>query len=179
MRGTLAEGDCLWVTPIPAEKLQVGDVVAFHSGGSVLAHRIVGRREMAFLTQGDGNWRRDSAALDPGRLIGRVTARERRGNCRNVAGGARGRRRAAFLHGFAFTRWLVLNALAPFYRHLRASGVCRRIWRPRITIVHYRSSDGSITKYIHHGRTVASWVVHEQRWTCRKPYDLVLRPPVP
>lgn len=179
MRGTLAEGDSLWVQPVPVDVLQPGDVVAFRSGKMVLAHRIVGRSGENFLTQGDGNWRRDSALLAPDQVLGRVDAREHAGVRRTVVGGRRGRCRAAFLHVRAFLRWLLLGALAPLYRLLRVTRAVRLLWQPRITVVRYLVPAGSIVKYIHRGRTAACWKAQEQDWTCRKPYDLILRPPAP
>ena len=177
MRGTLAEGDSLWVVPVPAAALQPGDVVAFRSGKNVLAHRIVDRNGENYLTQGDGNWRRDSAGVAPDQVLGKVAARERHGVRRAIADGARGRRRAMLLHALAFMRWLLLAALAPFYRLLRASRIGRLVWRPQVTAAHFLGPAGSIIKYIHQGRTVACWLAQEQRWTCRKPYDLVLGRP--
>lgn len=112
MGGTLAEGDRLWVSPVPFDSLRVGDVVAFRSGDWVLAHRIVARGESGFRTQGDGNWGRDSAPLDAGRLIGRVVARERRGVRTAVSGGARGRLRGAVLRAVCRFRLRLMHWLA-------------------------------------------------------------------
>ena len=76
---TLQAGDGLWVFPVVLDSLQVGDIVAFRSGGHVMAHRIAGKDGGRFLTQGDGNWRRDSAPLEPADLIGKVEERSRAG----------------------------------------------------------------------------------------------------
>lgn len=179
MRGTLKEGDRLWLRAVPAETLRRGDVVAYRSGGQVMAHRIVGRQGAAFRVQGDGHWRPDAAALDPENIIGRVEARERNGLRSPVAGGGRGARRAAVLHAAAFLRGCILNVLAPFYRLARATRMGRWFWRPRILAVHLAGPAGACTKFIHGGRTVARWEPAARRWTCRKPYDLVLRPPRP
>jgi hypothetical protein len=179
MRGTLSEGDALWGMVVPFESLQVGDVVAFQSGGQVLVHRIVGREGEAFRTQGDGNWRRDAVRLLPDALVGKVTGRERNGRLASVVGGARGRRRARFCHAVAFCRWLLLIGLAPVYRVLRASRLVSRLWHPRICVVRFAARTGPVTKYIHKNKTVARWNLGESRWTCRKPFDLVLSPPRP
>jgi hypothetical protein len=179
MRGTLAEGDCLWISAVSFDKLQPGDVVAFQSGGKVLAHRIAMRSAAGFQTQGDGNWRPDAALLKPGQLIGKVMERERRGVRTPVAGGAGGRRRAALLHGVAWFRWVVLMLLAPAYRLIQASRIGVLLWRPQILAVRFAWRTGCITKYIHEGRTVAYWNPHAEEWVCRKPYDLVLSSPAP
>ena len=178
MRGTLAEGDCLWIAEVPFDSLQVGDVVAFNSGGKIMAHRLAERTASVFLTQGDGNWRRDAAVLPPGGLIGKVMERERGGVRSLVVGGPHGRRRAAFLHGISLLRWIALASLAPAYRLVRASRVVSLVWRPRIFTVRFASRTGSITKFIHRGRTIAYWIPHAEEWACRKPYDLLLFPPV-
>jgi hypothetical protein len=177
MRGTLAEGDCLWVSPAPFDSLQAGDVVAFRSGGQVLAHRIVGRHGEAIKTQGDGNWRRDASPLLREALIGKVMERERDGIRSAVAGGARGRRRGRFFHAISFLRWTVLRLLAPGYRLVRASRIASLVWKPRIQMVFFATAAGRIAKFIHRGRTVACWMPQEEQWTCRKPYDLLLSPP--
>lgn len=177
MWGTLAVGDFLWISPVPHEALQIGDVVAFHSGGKVVAHRIVGRDGSGFLTQGDFNGQRDSAPLAAGQLIGKVAERERRGVRSAVAGGARGRRRARWLH--AACRFWIRGAilLAVPYRMVRASRLVGRFWRPRIEIVRFATPGGGITKLIHRGITVGCWNPQSRQWDCRIPYDLVLSPP--
>ncbi len=179
MRGTLADGDGLWLAPGPPATLQVGDVVAYRSGRLVMAHRIVDRDTDGFRTQGDGNWRRDAARLAPEQLLGIVTARERRGVRTPVVGGRRGRWRAGWLHGCAFFRWLLLTGLAPVYGMVRISRLGRLAWRPRVLAVRFTAAGGTLIKYIHQGQTVACWAAGEPRWICRKPYDLILSPPKP
>ena len=177
MRGTLGEGDGLWIAPTPFERLEVGDVVAFRAGGQVVAHRIVGRSGDGFLTQGDFNWRRDTEPFVAGQLIGKVTERERRGIRSPVAGGARGMRRAALLHA-ACRVWIHARPLlAVPYRLLRASRLAGRVWRPQIETVRFASPAGSVTKFIHRGKTVGCWNGQSRRWECRAPFDLILSPP--
>ena len=177
MRGTLAAGDVLRIRTAAPGDLRLGDVVAFRSGGQVLAHRIVGFEDGVFRTQGDGNWRRDSAPLAPAEIIGLVAERERAGKLSPVAGGNRGLRRAGILHALAFLRWGILALLAPAYRGLRARRWLVPLWRPRVVAVRFSAAGRSTVKFIHRGRTVACWNPQEERWTCRKPYDLVLAPP--
>ena len=177
MRGTLAEGDGVRLVSVPYAALRAGDVVAFRSGGQLIVHRIVGRQGGEWITQGDGNWRRDSAPLSPDGFIGVVTARERSGRAADVAGGAAGLRRAARLHVLAFARWAVLTALAPLYGLLRASRAAALFWRPRILAVRFAAPGGNVTKFVHRGRSVAQWIPQAESWTCRKPYDLLLSRP--
>ena len=177
MWGTLADGDCLWVSPISFQSLQVGDVVAFEAGGKVVVHRIVGRAENFFRTQGDGNWSRDSAPLTAANLVGKVTDRDHRGVRSPVAGGARGHRRAIVLRAISRWRLRLRHGRASSYGLLRASRVAALFWRPRIAVVSFASPEGSTVKYIHRGRTVAFWRPQARKWECRMPYDLILFPP--
>ena len=177
MWGTFQPGDILWISRFPYESLQVGDVVAFGARGKSIAHRIVGREGVGFRTQGDGNRSRDALELMPADLIGKVVARERRGIRLVVAGGIAGRRRAAVLGVLGVFRSLVGGVLAPPYRAIRASQRPSRLWRPRITTARFATRAGITTKFIHRGKTVASWAPDSSEWICRKPFDLVLSPP--
>lgn len=177
MRGTLAEGDGIQLATVPFEALRAGDVVAYRAGDQTVVHRIVGHRDGEWITQGDGNWRRDSSPLVPERFIGAVTVRERNGTTTPVTGGAAGLRRAARLHVWAFARWTALTAFAPLYRLLRASRAVSLFWRPRILAVRFAAPGGATTKFVHRGRSVAQWIPQADRWTCRKPYDLLLSRP--
>ncbi len=177
MRGTLADGDCLWIFPVPFDSLQVGDVVAFDSGGKVVVHRIVGREEKGFRTQGDGNWSRDFARLTSGGLIGKVMERERRGVRSIVVGGPYGRLRAFVLRTFCRLRLRLAFWLTAPYRLICASRVVSLVWRPRILSVCFVSEEGPITRFIHRGKIVATWMPQARQWECRTPYDLILSPP--
>ena len=177
MGGTLAQGDCLWVVAVPFDSLQAGDVVAFVSGGKTVVHRIVERRDGGFATQGDGNWSRDSALLTADRLIGQVMERERKGIRKAVAGGARGRRRARLLRAAARARHVVAFWTAPFCRTALVRRGVSLCWRPALVCVRFVSPRDSVTKFIHRGRTVASWNPQARQWECRMPYALILSPP--
>ena len=177
MRGTLAARDRLRISPIAFESLRVGDVVAYDAGGKVVVHRIVGRDADGFRTQGDGNWSRDAAPLTADRLLGKVADRENRQGRFAVAGGFRGRWRGRALRAIFRCRRRGEAAWNVFARGLRATGWVAFFWRPRIWTARFASPEGSLTKFIHRGRTVASWLPEERRWQCRMPYDLLLSPP--
>jgi len=177
MWGTLAQGDCLWVSPVPFDSLQAGDVVAFDSGGKIVVHRIVERMDTGFATRGDGNGSRDSAPLTADRLVGKVMERERKGVRKTVTGGARGRRRALVLQAAVRIRLIFVSRLARLSRMVLARRMVSLCWRPSLICVRFISPTGSVTKFIHRGRTVASWKPHACQWECRMPYDLILSPP--
>ena len=177
MRGTFRDGDRLGIEAVPFDSLRPGDVVAFHSGGKLVAHRIAGRVGRTCRTRGDGNLRCDATPLGAEELIGKVKMRYRGNSCAAVAGGWRGRQRARLGHGLCRAdrcfRWL----FSPVYRVLRASRLASLLWKPHIVAARFACPEGSLTKFIHRGETVARWIPEERRWTCRKPYDLVLEPP--
>jgi hypothetical protein len=188
------------VTEVAFEALQCGDVVAFRFKGKSIAHRVVGRAGDGLITQGDANFRRDVGVLTPDRLIGKVMTRERAGIRVPVSGGIGGRCRGVFLRAFLPVRRGLFLLLAPIYRFVRVSHAVPWVWRPRIMRVRFTNSEGVQTKFIHRGRTIACLSAqqasdkqtgmsvlhsgrgamgalggeHEQRWFCRKPYDLIL-----
>ena len=178
MGGTFRGGDCLWIEPVAFAALRVGDVVAMEVEGKAVAHRLAGRAGDGFSTRGDAGRRPDPEVLHSDRLIGRVMVRERGGRRTPVAGGWAGRCRAGVLHGWWRGCAWGMFPLAPLYRRLRAGRWLARIWKPQVTVVRFTGVEGPFAKYIHRGRTVACWIPGEGRWTCRKPYDLVLGPPV-
>jgi hypothetical protein len=177
MQGIFREGDCLWIEPIPFQEVRVGDVVAFTSGAKTVAHRVVAVGDRGLLTRGDAAMGPDPSPVTPDHLLGKVVMRERRGKRCVISGGPLGRGRGGMLHGIARLRRWLLFPLAPAYRWLRASRWASRVWTPRVGVVRFAGPEGELVKYIHRGQTVARWFPGEQRWTCRKPYDLVLAPP--
>jgi hypothetical protein len=177
MRGAFKNGDFLCVSPASFDELQKGDVVAFDSGGKVIAHRIVGREAGGFVTQADASLRRDRHCLTPERLIGRVIERERAGRRSPVMAGTRGCLQGATLRAANQVFRLIFRAQAFPYRLISTSRLATLFWRPRIMQVHFSEGRGEFTKFIHRGKTVACWFPQEGRWKCRKPYDLILAPP--
>ncbi len=182
MCGTFRDGDCLWVDNTPYNEYQLGDVVAYREDEKTVSHRIVGRTPAGWVTQGDANRWSDRRVLRAEEMIGRVVAMERAGVRRSVVGGAAGLRRARWLHVRARLRRWACECLAPFYRLLRATHLVRFLWHPsvlrlKLVMLAEDSSHETCIKYLVRGRAVACWFPAEQRWSCRKPYDLVLSPP--
>jgi hypothetical protein len=60
------------------------------------------------------------------------------------------------------------------YRSFRESGLIRHLWRPSIVRVRVMTENGPLLKYICGDRTVAWYWPEYERFTCRKPYDLVI-----
>lgn len=70
-------GSLVYVRPVDASKLQVGDVITFELGGGLLGtHRIVKiqnvEHNLSFITKGDANNDTDSVPVQPENIVGRV-----------------------------------------------------------------------------------------------------------
>ena len=74
MEPAIPVGSVLYVEQVEPEEVEEGDVIAFHSAGAVISHRVVRHRvvEGEFVTKGDANSREDLAPVDYASLIGRV-----------------------------------------------------------------------------------------------------------
>ena len=178
MRGTFWQGDVLLVIPIALQAVCTGDVIAFHKpkpdgGFTVIVHRVQARTAAMLITRGDNKTAPDSEPVRAEHLVGRVFFVQRDGRMLRVWGGRAGRLWVRYLR----LRRRVLRLGRLPYRMLRASGVVRRLWRPRVAQVHLTAEDGPLVKYVHLRRTVACWQPQQQRFWCRKPYDLVIERP--
>jgi signal peptidase I len=97
MTPVIKDGDTVTVSPCPFAKLRRGDVAAFihPTGNCLVVHRIVGRRDGAFLIKGDNA--KDIDGLIPwSRVLGRVTCIERNGSYAVLGLGAERRMLALF-----------------------------------------------------------------------------------
>ena len=67
-------GSAIYVQAVEPEAVEEGDVIAFYSGTSVIAHRVVRNRvgEGEFITKGDANAENDMNPVGYNELIGRV-----------------------------------------------------------------------------------------------------------
>jgi signal peptidase I len=182
MRPTFRPGHLLYVRPV-ARDLTAGDVVVFDDperDGQVV-HRVVAATDEGLVTRGDSNPRNDALPVAYGQVVGRVETAEFSGKFKEVAGGQRGLR-AAQRRWAVLALWTRLSIIlgAP-YRALKASPQARRwliiIFRPQFVILRLQTENGPLVKYIYHRHTVAVWEPVRARFTCRKPFDLVLFPP--
>lgn len=178
MSGTFRDGDCLSVISIPFSQLVQGDVVAYRQADKTICHRIIKKTQSGWITQGDGNRLPDALPLQEGNFIGRVMTYERKSTCRPTLGGQAGLKQARLLHAHAHFFCMARSLLTPPYRLLRALRLVSLFWHPQVLRLKLGNSDNSLCiKYIFKGRTVACYFPSELRWSCRKPYDLVLTPP--
>lgn len=148
----------------------------------LLVHRVIAACSGGLVTRGDNNPAPDNDLVSPGLLVGRVTALERRGRRVRVCGGTGGFVLASarrFFRRVARSFFRVIRFPSrPAYRLLRRSGIIGVIWKPRLTAVRFRSSSGQFVKYVQGGRTVAMWWPERRSFRCRRPYDLIIKPPV-
>ena len=74
MEPAIPVGSVIYVETLRAEDVAEGDVIAFHGGSSVIAHRVVKNRvgEGEFITKGDANQGEDMTPTPYGSLIGKV-----------------------------------------------------------------------------------------------------------
>lgn len=179
MTGTFRPGDLLFIEPVQLADVRLGDIVAFNPPepgpeGVDTVHRVVAVGRQGLICRGDNNRFPDGTPVTEERLVGRVVRFAREGRTRAVRGGRPGLRRA---HR-RWTRNAALRALAaparPLYRRLRTSGLIGLLWKPDIREIRFCSTGGDYIKYIHRGRTVASWRPDEKAPSIRKPYDLIL-----
>jgi hypothetical protein len=168
----LQSGDYLKNTPIETPEVE----------SPLLVHRIIAVRSGGFVTRGDNNPAPDKDFVSPERLIGRTVAFERRGRRVCVCGGTGGyviaSARRFFRRTCRFFFRVVRFPLRPAYRLLRQSGIIVAIWKPRLTTVRFRSPSGPFVKYVRGSRTVAIWWPERRSFRCRRPYDLIIKPPV-
>ncbi len=76
MEPEIPVGSVIYVEEAAPEEVQEGDVIAFWSNNSVIAHRVVKNKivEGSFVTRGDANAQEDMNDIDYEALIGRVAA---------------------------------------------------------------------------------------------------------
>jgi signal peptidase I len=190
MKQVFQFGDRLVIAPTDIADIRPGDIVVFHqvhgqqvSPGSIarVAHRVIAITPAGLITRGDNNQFPDGI-VPAHKLIGRVTHVWRDGELHTVQSGRWGLVRGQSIHfGIMSVQrvragiWRVAAWLGhDFYRWLRRSGIVARFWHPRITKIRLITNKGSVVKYVCGNRTIACWYVEEDRFWCRKPYDLIL-----
>jgi signal peptidase I len=181
MLGTFQPGDRLIIEPVPFTAVRPGDVVAFYpSTGNnedvPIVHRVVAVEPTGLLTRGDNKSMIDREPVTADRLVGKVAYVERSGRG-SVHGGHAGQLWVKYLRGRFLVRNMVAKLGGRLYGYLRASDLIRTVWRPKIIQMWLVSNHKVQVKYVCGRRTVARWWPHEQRFECRKPYDLVISRP--
>ena len=174
-------GDVVTIESKALTAIRPGDVVVYRGHGpsgepTDVVHRVLSVTPDGLLTRGDSNPSADEGRVTQDALIGRVTHVERHGRLRRAPGG-----RWALLQLWARRLWGLfwrpIKATArPAYRWLRKSGLARRVWHPDVIPLLLTAGQATV-KYVHRGRTVAWRQLHTGRFSCRRPYDLILLRP--
>ena len=180
MKDTFLPGDCLAVESIPISDIHLGDAVVYREANhqdepDELAHRVMAIVPDGLVTRGDNNTYNDTTLVTAENLVGRVTHVQRNGKRRVVRGGRRGLLRARILR-VRNRIWKLIKYMGSRpYHWLRKSNLIIRLWQPLIIKVRLKTDNGPLVKYICGGRTVARWWPQQDRFECKKPYDLVIR----
>jgi len=183
MHGTFQPGDYLIIIQVPLDQVRIGDIVVFcdlhadDDDNSYFVHRIMQSRADGFVTRGDNNSNYDSGYLTKDNYFGKVIYVSRKNKKRTVADGPLGFLRAHFLYTSHKCWEDLYRLIGGSYNYLRKIKLLPYFWRPTFNRLLLQSSDGMLVKYLIKGRTVANWWPQQNRYTCRKPFDLVLRDP--
>jgi hypothetical protein len=173
---TFKPGQVLYVRP-EAEGVQPGDVVVYRQGDETIVHRVKSVQGTGIHTRGDNNPREDETPIPADQIIGVVEKVDDWGTFHPVASGRKGLWFARLRWGMRGMFHKMLPWLGAPYRWLKASRWVPRLWRPYITTVQLQTQNGILIKYVVHGKTVATWQPQQSRFTCRRPYDLIIFPP--
>ena len=177
MLPTFRPGQVLYVRP-EVKDINAGDILVFEQEGTRVVHRVILVETQGYHTRGDNNRQPDPGLVAHGQVLGRVEMVEHQGEVRKVLSGRRGLWRARL--GWAFRRFeqpfrLVIGWP---YRRLKTSELVSFIWKPQIQTIRLETEKGVLIKYIHDHKTVAVWDANQKHFTCRKPFDLIIQPPL-
>ena len=177
MRGTFLPGDWLIFERIPFSSIKRGDILTFFDKTEKrLVHRVIQINTKGIVTQGDNNLSPDADFLIKESMIGRVIDFERNGKFHKVWNGKLGLVRAWVLHERLHFICGAKFFLKKPYRMIKKTGIVVKFWHPKIATIIFETPDGSLVKYIHKGKTVASCWTNTNRWWFKRPYDFVIDP---
>jgi len=180
MKGTFRPGDHLYVDAVGADVLRPGDIVVFtresNSSRKEIVHRVICRLPDGLVTRGDAVAHEDYGLVTEPDLLGVVRFKERNGRISNVHGGCIGFYRGRGLHFYWGIRRNIVRWMQKPYTILKNSRLISWIWMPKITCIHLKSPKGPLLHFLYNKRIVARYWPKEDRFECRKPWDLVIRP---
>jgi hypothetical protein len=175
MKPTFQPGDCILFEEVRIEKLRKGDVIVFSSEsaeGEDIVHRIIDIGETSFKVRGDNNPEDVTELVPFQRVLGRVTALERKGrNTKPVTGGKLGLLRA----GFVAREGIPRKIISWCYSCLKRSGFVRLFWKPEIQTIDLETDAKSVLRLVCRGKTIGKWCMKREILVLRKPWDLVVR----
>jgi len=176
MRHTFRDGDLLLIESSGHQTIYPGDVIAFRSQSTSrrIAHRAVKKiAKRAFVTCGDACQIPDCDLVEPEHILGKVVKVVRNDKTYPVFGGVVGLLWSFFLR--------FSNHWGDIFRHiyhgLRANSFLHLCNASFVSQVILTTPEGQCIKYLFLGRSVATWQPAQGRFTCRKPFDLFIKPP--
>jgi len=176
MASTFSPGQILYVRP-GVREIRPGDVIVFSKGGGYVVHRAQCVTLEGVLTRGDNN-RMEDGIISFEHIIGVVEKAGTPDGVLHVTGGRQGLSAARMRWRFSFFLDRLRPVLGKPYRWLRRKRWVGRVWHPKVTLLWIRSPTGVIEKYTIRKKVVATWQPEIHRFTCRKPFDLIIFPPM-
>lgn len=182
MRGTFRPAEKLFIVSISLSDAHPGDIVVFRGRDQAITVHPVSRKVAdGLITRGDANASEDCVRVTAENLVGRVVCVERLGGIRTVKGGWSGLIHARMirlrLKGQQGLWRLLARVGRGGYSWLRRNGALHHLWRPKWDQVQIETDAGRLVKYILGRRTVAIYYLDQNRFVCRKPFDLFIKPP--
>lgn len=179
MHSTFRSGQLLFVYPVEKD-LHPGDVIVFRASdrSNPVVHRIIAISPEGLITRGDNNSEPDPQPVKLEQVLGRAEMVADQDRLQRIVSGAPGLRRARVLVVWKKIITVLKRIFWSPYDHLRKSGWAAHVWRPTISKVSVRAPQGRTIKYIIGKQTVAVWNKDQGFFQCKKPFDLVIHPPV-
>jgi hypothetical protein len=182
MRGVFMPGDNMLLMVVPHAEILLGDVIVFHNVSQrdrreLVVHRVIAISDSGLITRGDNNLHSDGLPVLPEQIVGKVIAVQNGPHTKAVLGGFLGLCRANLFRFFLFFKLYFRYFFRRYYARIRDSRLVERLWMPEIQKIRFQTAAGILVKYLHRGRTVASWDAAAGKFICRKPFDLVIFPP--
>jgi len=179
MKGTFKPGDRLYIEKIPYCKIRKGDLIVFrkiiNEENEFVVHRVRHITPDGLITRGDHCRYNDQKLVNEEMFIGRVMGYDRFGIFHRASIGGKGEIHAVRCHARHWVLRIARRCFRKPYQILKKSGIPARILRPRIEISCFHTPQGPLIKYIHRDRTVATFWIHNNRWSCRFPYSLLIK----
>jgi len=178
MYPTLRHLDLVYITPVGAQSIRVGDVIVYTHKCQCkkVVHRVVSVHPYGLRTRGDGVTHNDGWVTAPRDVIGKVELAQRGNIQRHIRGGKSGQLVGFTGHSYAWLRECVRRPIWQVYRFLCWTGVFRVLvpgnMKPRILTF---SKPGGVEMQLLMGRwTVGTRSPGRKGWKIKPPFRLFI-----
>ena len=180
MKGTFHEGDFLNIDTHASVKIQHGDVIAYRrlsKDGKIeeIVHRVIQISQGRLITRGDNNRRSDCYRVSQENVLGKVIAFERKGKVHHIRGGFRGLMLSQILFLIHNILYLISRTFKLSWWIYNTGKLIKCFYTPSLRKIQFVTEDGPLIKLFHGKRLIARWWPQQDRFECKKPYDLVIR----